>query len=79
MTSINAGIAGVFVCQASPEDAAVIHEILNSEIAAIDPTHGSFGIDIAKQIIDSPGDPSPTWFFSDARDAEAFGFGNLSS
>lgn len=77
MTSISAEIDGVFVRQATPEDAAVIHDILNSEISAIDPTHGSFGIDIARQIIESPGDPSPTWLFCDAEDTEAFGFGNL--
>jgi ribosomal protein S18 acetylase RimI-like enzyme len=68
---------GVSLKQAYPEDAVVIQEILNSEISAIDPTHGSFGIDIARQIIASPGDPSPTWLFRDEDSGEVFGFGNL--
>lgn len=77
MTTINAGIAEVFIRLATPDDAVAIQAVLNSEISAIDPTHGSFGIDIAKQIIESPGDPSPTWLFSDQDGAEPFGFGNL--
>jgi ribosomal protein S18 acetylase RimI-like enzyme len=77
MTTINAGIDGVFLRRATPDDTVAIQEILSSEISAIDPTHGSFGIDIAKQIIESPGDPSPTWLFSELDGAEPFGFGNL--
>jgi ribosomal protein S18 acetylase RimI-like enzyme len=77
MTTINAGIAEIFLRRATPDDSVAIQEILNSEISAIDPTHGSFGIDIAKQIIESPGDPSPTWLFSDRDGAGPFGFGNL--
>lgn len=65
MTSINAGIDGVFLRRATPDDAAQVQAILNSEVSVIDPTHGRFGIDIAKQIIESPGDPSPTWLFSE--------------
>jgi GNAT superfamily N-acetyltransferase len=67
----------VFVRQASIEDAELVLEIFNSEIDAIDPAHGGFGIDIAKQIIDSPGDPSPTWLFSDDEYSVPFGLGNL--
>lgn len=77
MTTINAGIAEVFIRLATPDDAVAIQAVLNSEISAIDPTHGIFGIDVAKQIIESPGDPSPTWLFSDRDGAEPFGFGNL--
>ncbi len=77
MTSTNAGIDGVFLRRATPDDAPQVQAILNSEVSAIDPTHGSFGIDIAKQIIESPGDPSPTWLFSGRDGAEPFGFGNL--
>ena len=67
----------MFIRQAKIEDAPLVLEILNSEILAVDPAHGAFGLDIAKQIIDSPGDPSPTWLFSDAEDSIAFGVGNL--
>lgn len=67
----------MFVRQAVAEDAELVLEILNSEIEAVDPAHGAFGLDIAKQIIDSPGDPSPTWLFSDTQDSIAFGVANL--
>jgi hypothetical protein len=67
----------MFVRQANPEDAELVLEILNSEMAMVDPEHGLFGLDIAKQIIESPGDPSPTWLFSDDEDSVPFGFGNL--
>jgi mycothiol synthase len=77
MTSINSNLDGVSVRRATPEDAAAIKQILDSEIFAVDPTHGSFGIGIANEIIDSSGDPSPTWLFFDEGANEAFGFGNL--
>ena len=67
----------MFIRQATIEDAPLVLEILNSEILAVDPAHGAFGLDIAKQIIDSPGDPSPTWLFSDNEESTAFGLGNL--
>ncbi len=67
----------MFVRQATSSDAELVLEILNSEIAAVDPAHGLFGIDIAKQIIDSPGDPSPTWLFSDDETSVPFGVCNL--
>jgi hypothetical protein len=67
----------VFIRQASIEDAPLVLEILNSEILAVDQAHGAFGLDIAKQIIDSPNEPSPTWLFSDTEDSIAFGIGNL--
>jgi len=67
----------MFIRKASIEDAPLVLEILNSEITAVDPAHGAFGLDIAKQIIDSPGDPSPTWLFSDTEDSIVFGVGNL--
>ena len=67
----------MFVRKAVAQDAELVLEILNSEIQAVDPAHGLFGLDIAKQIIDSPGDPSPTWLFSDTEGSEVFGVGNL--
>lgn len=67
----------MFIRQATIEDAPLVLEILNSEILAVDPAHGVFGLDIAKQIIDSPGDPSPTWLFSDNEESTVFGLGNL--
>lgn len=67
----------MFVRLANPEDAELVLEILNSEMAMVDPEHGLFGLDIAKQIIESPGDPSPTWLFSDDEESVPFGFGNL--
>jgi ribosomal protein S18 acetylase RimI-like enzyme len=67
----------LFVRQAVADDAQLVLQILNSEIAAVDPAHGHFGIDIAKQIIDSPGDPSPTWLFSDDELSIPFGVCNL--
>ena len=67
----------MFVRQATSNDAELVLEILNSEIAAVDPAHGLFGIDIAKQIIESPGDPSPTWLFSDDETSVPFGVCNL--
>ena len=70
-------ITKVFVRQASASDAELVLEILNSEIAAVDPAHGLFGLDMVKQIIDSPGDPSPTYLFSDDETSVPFGVGNL--
>lgn len=70
-------ITKVFVRQASSSDAELVLEILNSEIAAVDPAHGLFGLDMIKQIIDSPGDPSPTYLFSDDETSVPFGVGNL--
>jgi len=67
----------VFIRKAVAQDAELVLEILNSEIQAVDPAHGLFGLDIAKQIIDSPGDPSPTWLFSEKESSEVFGVGNL--
>jgi GNAT superfamily N-acetyltransferase len=67
----------VFIRQASIEDAPLVLEILNSEILAVDQAHGAFGLDIAKQIIDSPGEPSPTWLFSETEESVVFGLGNL--
>lgn len=67
----------MFIRQASIEDAPLVLEILNSEILAVDQANGAFGLDIAKQIIDSPNEPSPTWLFSDTEDSIAFGIGNL--
>ena len=71
------GVKDNLIRRATPDDAVQIQAVLISEVSAIDPTHGSFGIDIAKQIIESPGDPSPTWLFSERDGAEPFGFGNL--
>jgi GNAT superfamily N-acetyltransferase len=67
----------VFVRQASLEDAELVLDIFNSEITSVDPEHGLFGLDIAKQIIDGRGDPSPTWLFSDDEQAIPFGLANL--
>ena len=66
----------MFVRQASSSDAELVLEILNSEIAAVDPAHGLFSLDIAKQVIDSPGDSSPTWLFSDDETSIPFGVCN---
>lgn len=67
----------LFVRQATPEDAELALEILNSEIKGVDPDHGSYGIDIARMMIESPGDPSPTFLFSENENAVPFGVGNL--
>jgi ribosomal protein S18 acetylase RimI-like enzyme len=67
----------VFVRQASLEDAELVLDIFNSEIAAVDPEHGLFGLDIAKHIIESPATNSPTWLFSDDEESIPFGLANL--
>lgn len=69
--------APFFVRQATLHDAELVLEILNSEINGVDPMHGSYGIDIAKMMIESPGDPSATWLFSDSEETVPFGVGNL--
>jgi GNAT superfamily N-acetyltransferase len=70
-------IAPLFVRQATLKDAELVLEILNSEVNGVDPDEGNYGIDIAKSIIESPGDPSATWLFSENEDAVPFGVGNL--
>jgi ribosomal protein S18 acetylase RimI-like enzyme len=70
-------IAPLFIRQATLEDAEIVLEILNSENNGVDPDQGNYGIDIAKNIIQSPGDPSATWLFSDNENAVPFGVGNL--
>lgn len=70
-------IAPLFIRQATLEDAELVLEILNSEVNGVDPDEGNYGIDIAKNIIQSPGDPSATWLFSENEQAVPFGVGNL--
>ena len=70
-------IAPLFVRQATLKDAELVLEILNSEVNGVDPDEGNYGIDIAKNIIESPGDPSATWLFSENEDAVPFGVGKL--
>ena len=77
MSLTNAGALSLFVRQATPEDAELVLEILNSEINGVDPDHGNYGIDIARMMIESPNDPSATWLFSDSERAVPFGVGNL--
>ena len=77
MSLTNAGAPSLFVRQATPEDAELVLEILNSEINGVDPDHGNYGIDIARMMIESPNDPSATWLFSDSERAVPFGVGNL--
>lgn len=67
----------MFVRQAAVEDAELVLDILNSEIAGVDPDHGSYGIDIARLMIESPGDPSTAWLFSEDEESVPFGTGNL--
>lgn len=67
----------MFIRQANQGDVELVLEILNSELAAADPAHGLFGPDIAKQMIDPPGDRSPTWLFSENDTSVPFGVGNL--
>lgn len=67
----------MFVRQATLEDAELALEILNSEVNGVDPDLGKYGIDIARMMIESPNDPSPTWLFSDIENSVPFGVGNL--
>jgi ribosomal protein S18 acetylase RimI-like enzyme len=77
MSQTNAEIASPFIRQETLDDAEIVLEILNSEVKGVDPDHGNYGLDIAKMMIESPGDPSPTWLFSDNENAAPFGVGNL--
>ena len=77
MSQEHESIAPLFVRQATLKDAELVLEILNSEVNGVDPDEGNYGIDIAKNIIESPGDPSATWLFSENEDAVPFGVGNL--
>ena len=77
MSPINASAPSLFVRQATLKDAKLVLEILNSEINGVDPDHGNYGIDIARMMIESPNDPSPTWLFSDNENSVPFGVGNL--
>ena len=77
MSQEHESIAPLFVRQATLKDAELVLEILNSEVNGVDPDEGNYGIDIAKSIIESPGDPSATWLFSENEDAVPFGVGNL--
>jgi GNAT superfamily N-acetyltransferase len=67
----------VFVRKASLDDAELVLDIFNSEITAVDPEHGLFGLDLAKHIIESPANNSPTWLFSDDEESIPFGLANL--
>ena len=77
MSQEHESIAPLFVRQATLKDAELVLEILNSEVNGVDPDEGNYGIDIAKNIIESPGDPSATWLFSENEQAVPFGVGNL--
>ena len=77
MTQIIGSAASLHVRQATPQDAELVLEILNSEINGVDPEHGNYGIDIARMMIESPNDPSATWLFSEDENSVAFGVGNL--